>query len=65
MRGERGEGERGRGIHRERENSNSKRLFYKDCTLGSVKNLQLVLAKLLMSKYKITGIIYIHIDMNE
>ena len=28
-----GEGER------ERENSNSKTLFYKDCSLGSVKNL--------------------------
>ena len=25
-------------IHRERENSNSKTLFYKDCSLGSVKN---------------------------
>ena len=24
---------------RERENSNSKTLFYKDCSLGSVKNL--------------------------
>ena len=26
-------------MHRERENSNSKTLFYKDCSLGSVKNL--------------------------
>ena len=25
--------------HRERENSNSKTLFYKDCSLGLVKNL--------------------------
>ena len=35
--GERGEGE----TERERENSNShlKTLFYKDCNLGSVKNL--------------------------
>ena len=28
-----------RGGERERENSNSKTLFYKDCSLGSVKNL--------------------------
>ena len=56
---------------REREggnsNSNLKTLFYKYCSLDSVKNLynKLVLAKLLMSKYKITGIIYIHIGMNK
>ena len=33
--------QRGGGGHREREteNSNSKTLFYKDCNLGSVKNL--------------------------
>ena len=30
---------RGRERERERENSNSKTLFYKDCSLGSVKNL--------------------------
>ena len=46
----------------ERENSNlsSKTLFYKDCSFGSVRNLtttELVLAKLLMSSYQITGII--------
>ena len=52
-----------RARERERENSNSKTLFYKDCSLGSVKNL--VLAKLLMNRYKITGIIYIHIGMIE
>ena len=34
---ERGEGERER--EREDSNSNSKTLFYKDCRLGSVKNL--------------------------
>ena len=28
-----------RGMEGERENSNSKTLFYKDCSLGSVKNL--------------------------
>ena len=39
-----------------RENLNSKTLFYKDCSLGSVKN-QSNLTKLMMSKYKITGII--------
>ena len=50
---------------RERENSNSKTLFYEDCSLGLVKNLRISLAKLLMSKYKITCIIYIHIGMNE
>ena len=48
-------------IQRERENSNlnSKTLFYKDCSLGSVKKplQQLVLAKLFMSKYKITDIL--------
>ena len=43
---------------RERENSNSA-LFYKDCSLGSVKNLTTSLAKLLMNRYQITGIIYI------
>ena len=58
-------------MEREREvgnsNSNLKTLFYKYCSLDSVKNLynKLVLAKLLMSKYKITGIIYIHIGMNK
>ena len=46
---------------RERKNSNWKTLFYKDCSLGSVT----VLAKLLISKYLITGIIYIHISMSE
>ena len=51
---------------REKSNSNSKTLFYKNCSLGSIKNLTtIVLAKLQMSKYKITGIIYIHIGMNE
>ena len=30
---------------RQRENSNSKTSFYKDCSLGSVKTKQLVLAK--------------------
>ena len=30
-----------RGRERERENSNSKTLFYKDCSLGSVKNLSI------------------------
>ena len=34
-----GERERWRGRERERENSNWKTLFYKDCSLGSVKNL--------------------------
>ena len=34
-----GVGKGGRGRERERENSNSKTLFYKDCSLGSVKNL--------------------------
>ena len=40
-------------------NSSSKTLFYKDCSLGSVKNTfnVIVLAKLLMSKYKIIIII--------
>ena len=33
------EREREREKERERENSNSKTLFYKDCSLGSVKNL--------------------------
>ena len=37
----------------------------KDCSLGSVKNLTIDLAKLLMSGYQITGIIYIHTGMNE
>ena len=32
-------GERERERERERENSNLKTLFYKDCSLGSVKNL--------------------------
>ena len=38
--------------------SNSKTLFYKDCSFGLVKNLsdKVVLPKLLMSKYKMTGI---------
>ena len=44
---------------RERENSNFKTLFYRDCSLV------LVLAKLLVSKYTIAGIIYIHRGMNE
>ena len=38
-------------IQQERENSNSKTLFYRDCGLCSVKKL----SKLLMSKYKIAG----------
>ena len=42
---------------RERENSNSKTLFYKDCSLGSVKNLT-TCPCLRMSRYQITGIIY-------
>ena len=48
-------------------NSNSKTLFYKDCSLGSVKNLTTSPCwwLVLMSIYKITGIIYIHISMNE
>ena len=52
---------------RVRERENSKTLFYKDRSLGLVKNLskQLVLSKLLLNKYKITGIIYIHLGMNE
>ena len=52
---------------RQTENSNSKTLFYKDCSLGSVKNLsKLVLAKLLINRYQITGITYKHnIAMNE
>ena len=29
--------DRGREVGRERENSNSKTLFYKDCSLGSVR----------------------------
>ena len=33
------ESERQRQTYRHRENSNSKTLFYKDCSLGSVKNL--------------------------
>ena len=33
------EREREREKERERENSNSKTFFYKDCSLGSVKNL--------------------------
>ena len=57
--------ERERNRERERENSKSKTLFYKDCSLGSVKNLTTVLAKLLMTRYQITGIIYIQIGMNE
>ena len=32
-------GERDRQTDRDRENSNSKTLFYKDCVLGSVKNM--------------------------
>ena len=56
-------GREGRGGGRGRDNSNSKTLFYKDCSLGSVK--QLVLARLLMNRYQITGIIYKHIGMNE
>ena len=67
-RGERrgGGGWRGEGKGVE-ENSNLKTLFYMDCSFDSVKNLSsnLVLAKLLMSKYKITRIIYIHISMSE
>ena len=51
-----GKRERGRERERESSNSNSKTLFYKDCSLGSVK--EMVLAKLLMNRYKITGIIY-------
>ena len=45
---------------RERENSNlnSKTLFYKD----QKPVWQLVLVKLLMSRYQITGIIYIHVQ---
>ena len=40
--GGRGGREGGReGGERERENSNSKTLFYKDCSLGSVKNLSI------------------------
>ena len=53
---------------RERERTRTrKRLFYKNCSSDSVKNLskKLVLAKLLMNRYQITGIIYIHIGMNE
>ena len=34
-----GGGARGSLVGRERENSNSKTLFYKDCSLGLVKNL--------------------------
>ena len=55
-----GGGEGGAERERERrgggggENSNSKTLFYKDCRLGSVKTQQLVLAKLLKNKNKIT-----------
>ena len=33
------ERERERETERDRENSNSENLFYKDCSLGSVKNL--------------------------
>ena len=57
----------GGGGEREREKSNAKTLFYKDCSLGSVKKpvQQLVLAKLLMKRHQITGIIYIHTGMNE
>ena len=52
------DGEREREREREggRENSNSKTSFYKD---------QLVLAMLLMTKYKITVTVYIHTGMNE
>ena len=48
------ERERDRERERETERENSNTLFYKDCSLGSVKNLsvvKLVLAKLLMSKF--------------
>ena len=34
---ERGGGERGGGRNRDREDSNSKILFYEDCTLGAAK----------------------------
>ena len=34
-----GRGRRRRSGERERERENSKTLFYKDCSLGSVKNL--------------------------
>ena len=59
--------DRDRQADRQTENSNSKTLFYKDCSLGSVKNLsKLVLAKLLINRYQITGITYKHnIGMNE
>ena len=42
---------------RERENSQSKTLYYKDCTIDSVKTLQqlLVFAKLLVNENTITG----------
>ena len=46
-------------------NSNLKVLFYKDCSLGSVKNLTTRPAKQLMSKYKVAVIIYIPVGMNE
>ena len=44
-------------------NPNSKTLFDKDCSLGSARNLsnKLVLAKLLINTYQITGILYIYI----
>ena len=48
----------------ETENSNSKTLVYKDCSLGSVKNLT-TSPWLLMSRYQMTGIIYVHIGMDE
>ena len=40
-----------------KEHSNSKTLFYEDCSSGSARNPseQLVLAKLLMGEDKITG----------
>ena len=49
----------------EEKNSNSKTLFYKDRSLGSVTHLTTSPAKLLMSRYQITAIVYIHIGMNE
>ena len=51
----------------ERERENSKILFYKDCSLSSVKKpvKQLVLVLVLISKYKITGIMYIHTGYNK
>ena len=38
-----GSGERERERERERENSNSKTLFYKDSSLGLVKNVSILL----------------------